>query len=142
MKNQFKIENLPYPINSKETASNACVDDKFSDPFLEKVKAIVDFNHRSLDNVRFVKVNSLLAFREQLKSKMNVDSDISSNVDESSLLRLDPDKKLKLDERDFIFLNSILTSAKIILEIPDKAYVDSSIQNNRNRKDMSTVFND
>ena len=33
-------------------------------------------------------------------------------VDESSLLRLDPDEKLDLDNQDSIILNSALTSPK------------------------------
>ena len=55
--------------------------------------------------------------------KLYVDNAIRNTLDESSLLRLDPDEKLKLDEQDSIFLNSTLTSPKTIIEIPTKNYV-------------------
>ena len=46
------------------------------------------------------------------------------NVYESSLLSIDPNEKLKLDEQDSIILNSFLTSPKTIIEKPTKTYVD------------------
>ena len=60
----------------------------------------------------------------------------------SSFLRLDPNEKLKLDEQDSIFLDSILTSPKTISELPAKSYVDSLHESSRNRRDLSSVFND
>ena len=53
-----------------------------------------------------------------------MDQAISNGVAESSLLRLDPDEKLKLDEQDYILLNSTLTSAKTMIKLPTKNYVD------------------
>ena len=38
-----------------------------------------------------------------------------NSVDESSLLNMDLDEKLKPDEKDFIILNATLTSPKTIL---------------------------
>ena len=58
------------------------------------------------------------------------------------MLRLDPDEKLKLDEQDSIILNSTLTSPKTIIELPTKSYVDSLHERSRNRRDLSSVFND
>ena len=58
------------------------------------------------------------------------------------MLGLALDEKLKLDEQDSIILDFKLTPPKTILEIPTKAHVDSVIENGRNRRDMSTVFND
>ena len=52
------------------------------------------------------------AVREHLTPRHYVNQAILYHVDESSLLRLDPDEKLKLDERDSIFLNVTLTSPK------------------------------
>ena len=46
-------------------------------------------------------------------------------MDESSLLRLDPNEKIKLDEQDSIVLNSSLTLPKTIIKIPSKLYVDN-----------------
>ena len=39
-------------------------------------------------------------------------------------MRLDPDKKLKLDEQDSIVLNSSLTLPKTIIKLPTKSYAD------------------
>ena len=58
------------------------------------------------------------------------------------MLRLDPNEKLELDEQDVIVLNSTLTSPKTIIEKPTKSYVDSLHEINRNRRDLSSVFND
>ena len=58
------------------------------------------------------------------------------------MLRLDPNEKLKLDEQDYIVLNSTLTSPKTIIEIPTKSYVDSLHEFNRKRRVLSSVFND
>ena len=63
-------------------------------------------------------------------------------MDESSLLKLDPDKKLKLDEQDSIVFISTLTSPKTIKERPTKNYVDRLHECSRNRRDLSSVFND
>ena len=58
------------------------------------------------------------------------------------MLSLDPDEKLNLDEQIFIFLNSTLTSPNTITELPTKSYVDSLHENSRNRRDLSSAFND
>ena len=59
---------------------------------------------------------------------------------ESSVLRLDPNEKLKLDEQDSIIPNSTLITPKTIIELPNKSYVDSLHENRRNRRGLSTVF--
>ena len=63
-------------------------------------------------------------------------------MNESSLLGLDPDGKLKLDERDSTNLSSILTSPMTIVVLPTKSYVDSLHVTKRNRRDKLSVFND
>ena len=57
-------------------------------------------------------------------------------------MRLDLNEELKLDEQDCVILNSALTSPKTIIEIPTKNYVDSLHESSRNRRDLSSVFND
>ena len=52
---------------------------------------------------------------------MYVDNVISDGVNESSLLRLDPDETLK---QDTIILNSTLSTPKTIIELSFKNYVD------------------
>ena len=58
------------------------------------------------------------------------------------MLRLDPDEQLKLHEQDSIVLTSTLTSTKAIIELPTESYVDSLHEISRNRRDLSSVFND
>ena len=58
------------------------------------------------------------------------------------MLRLDPYEKLNLDEQDSLVLNSTLTSLKTIIDLPTKSYVDSLHEINRNRRDLSSAFND
>ena len=82
------------------------------------------------------------ALREHLTVKLYVDNAISHWLDELSLLRLDPDEKLKLDEQESIALNSTLTSPKVVIEITTKSYVDSLHEINRKRRDLSSVYND
>ena len=65
------------------------------------------------------------AVREHLTPKLYADEAISYWLDEISLLRLDPDEQLKLDEQDSIVLNSTLASPKTIIELSTKSYVAS-----------------
>ena len=96
LKNQYRIKNLPDPLSIREAASKNYVDNLFNDPSIIKNTAHVDFNDKNLDNVRFVKVNSMPAVGEHLTAKYYVDNAISNSVDESSLLRLDANEKLEL----------------------------------------------
>ena len=84
----------------------------------------------------------MLAVREHLTPKDYVDHAISYWLDELSLLRLHPDEQLKLAEQDSIVLNSSLTSPKAIIGIPTKSYVDSLHGSSRNKRDLSSVYND
>ena len=100
-------------------------DNKFDDPSIIKNNTNVDFNDKNLDNVRLIQVNSFPAIPEHLTTKTYNDIAISHSLDESSLLRLDPEEKINLDEQDSIILNSTLTSPKTIIELPTRSYVDS-----------------
>ena len=65
---------------------------------------------------------------------------VDNAIDEPSLLRLDPDEKLK---QDSIFPNSTLTSPKTIIEIPTKNYVDNILNDPSIIKNTDNVdFND
>ena len=91
-------------------------------------------NDRNVTNARFIQVNQLPQIDSHLTAKLYVDN----SIDESSLLRLDPDEKLKLDEQDSIVLNSTLTSPKTIIQIPTKPYIDSlHEENERSRRDLA-----
>ena len=68
---------------------------------------------------------------------------VDDAIDGASLLRLDPDKKLDLDNQDSIILNSSKTSPKTVIEIPTKAYIDSlHEENKRSRRDLGIDFYD
>ena len=82
------------------------------------------------------------AVPEHLTAKYHVVQSFSNNVDESSLLGLDPDEKLELHDRGFIIPNSTSTSTKRIIEITTKSYVENLLENSRNRRDLLSVFND
>ena len=88
---------------------------------------------KNLNNVRFIKVISIPTPVEQLTPNIYVDQAVSDGVHEPSVLRLDPDEKLRLDEQDSIVLNSTLTLE--IIEIAIKSYVDSLHENSRKRQD-------
>ena len=61
---------------------------------------------------------------------------MSDGVDESSMLRLDPDEELKLDGQDSIVLNSTLTVPETILELPTKSNVDNKINDPSRKKTL------
>ena len=61
---------------------------------------------------------------------------------ESTLLRSHPDEKLKLDQQDCIVLISTLTSPRTKIDVPTKSFVANLHEINRNRRDLSSVFND
>ena len=105
-------------------------------------KEHVDFNDENLDIFFIGEVNSIPAVGEHLTTNWYFDQTVFKNVDELSLLRLDPDEKLKLDEQDFKFINPFLTSPKTIVETPTKTYVESLSEKDRNWLDMSILFRD
>ena len=121
LKNEYRIKKLPDPTEIQDACSKKYVDNLFSDPSIIKNSAHIDLNDRNITNCRFLSVNQLPQIDSHLTAKLYVDNTISDSVDESSLLRLDPDEKLN---RDSITPNSTLTTPKTTLEIPTKNYVD------------------
>ena len=140
LKNQFRIKNLPDPISIGEPVSKSYVDKKSNDPSIIKNTAHIDLNDRNITNARFFQVNQLCQIDSQSTPDIYVDNAISDAIDESSLLRLDPDEKM---EQDSIIPNSTLTLPKTILEIPTKNYVDNKFNDSSIIKDTDHVdFND
>ena len=140
LKNQFRIKNLPDPISIGEPVSKSYVDKKFNDPSIIENTAHIDLNDRNNTNARFIQVNQLCQIDSHLTPKLYVDNAVSDAIDESSLLRLDPDEKL---EQDSIILNSTSTSPKTILKIPTKNYVDHKFNDSSIIKNTDHVdFND
>ena len=118
LKNHYRIKNSPNSICIRDACSKNNVENKFNDPSISKNTTQLDFDDKNLNNVRFIKVNSIPTLEEQLTPKLYVDQVVSDGVHESSLLRLDPDEKLSLDEQDSIVLISTLTLLKTIIELP------------------------
>ena len=69
MKNFSKNKVLKVPISIREAASKQIVDTYFNGPSLITNTSNVDFNDKDLNNVRFIKVNSLPAASQQLTHK-------------------------------------------------------------------------
>ena len=79
----------------------------------------------------------------QIDSHLTAKLYVDNAVDESSLLRLDPNEKLNLNNQDSIILNSTLTSPTTIIEIPTKAYIDSLHDTHEiSRRDLDLDFYD
>ena len=133
---------LTLPKTIIELPTKSYVDSRLNDPSTIRNNTHVDFSDKNPGNVRFGKVNSMPAVAEHLTAKYYVENAIFYSADESSLLRLDPEEKLKLDEQDSTILNSTLTSPKTIIELPTKSYDDSLHEIIRNRRDLSSVYND
>ena len=112
LKNQYRIKNIPDPINITEACSKKYVDNLFNDSSLLKNTEHIDLNDRNITNARFIQFNQLPQIDSHLTAKLYVDNAITDGVNESSLLRLDPDEKLT---QDSIILISTLTSPKTIL---------------------------
>ena len=90
LKNQIRIKNSPDPISIRGQLQKIMFK-KFNDPSIIKNTAHVDFNDKKLDNVRFVKINSMPAFGEHLTPKYYVDQAISKSVGERTLIRNNQD---------------------------------------------------
>ena len=142
LKNQYRNKNLPDPISIGEPVSKNYVDKSFTDPSILKNNQHIDLNDRNITNARFIQVNELPQIDSHLTAKLYVDIAIFDGVNELSLLGLHPDEKLNLGEQDSIFLNSSLTLPNTLIELPTESYVNSSHETSRNRRDLSSVFND
>ena len=133
---------LSTPKTKLEIPTKNYIDNKFNDSSIIKNTDHVDFNDKILDNVHSIKINSYPTLDAELTSKIYVDHFVLDCVDEVSLLRLDPKGKIHYGKLDSIFVNSSITSTRIVIELPTKSYVDSLHEINRDRRDLSSVFND
>ena len=141
-KNLFSINSILDPINIKEPASKLYVDNKLNHPSIIKNTAHVDFNDENLPNVHFMKLNSNPAKREHARIKYYVDQ----SIDEPAPVR---NFKIIFKINDFNnrfssnILQITLNSERIDnIHIATKSYVDLLSENDRNRHDLSTVYND
>ena len=129
LKNEFGIKNVTDPKSIREAASKNHFDSKFNDPSTIKSNnphPDIDLNYKNIINVGLTEVNHWPEYGDQLTSNFYSDKTIRNTVDQSSLLRLDPDEKLNLDEQDSIPLTSSLLSRKTKIELPTKSFVDKN----------------
>ena len=125
------------PWTTMVIPTKSYVDNLFNDPSIIKNTEHIDLNERNNTNARFIQVNQWPQIDSRLTPKLYVDY----VIDKSSLIKLDPDEKLDLDNQDSISLNSTLTSPKTKIEIPTKAYIDSlHEENERSRRDLGIDF--
>ena len=89
MNNQYRNKNLAKPISIREAASKNYVHDNFNDPSVIKNYSQLDINYKNITNANFIQVDHLPQIDSHLTTKLYVDN----SVEESSLLRLDPDEK-------------------------------------------------
>ena len=85
LSSHFRTRNVPHLINIREAASKYFFDNKFNDPSMRKKNrntVDVDFKYKTLDNVRFPKLNSYLATCEHAGAKYYVDQ----RIDEPTLV--------------------------------------------------------
>ena len=140
LKNQYRFKSLPDPISITESCSERYVNNLFNDSTIIQNSTHIDLNDGNITNARFVQVNELPQINSHLTAKLYVDNAISDGVNEQSLLRIDPDEKLK---RDTIIPISTLTLPKTKIELPTKNYVDNKINDHSILKNTDHVdFND
>ena len=89
LKNQFRIKNLPDPINIRDGCSKNYVHSLSNDSSIFKNIKHIDLNDEVIASVRFIQVNQLPQVDSHLTSKLYVDN----AIDEPSLVRNNQDNK-------------------------------------------------
>ena len=133
LKNQYRIKNLPDPINITEACNKNYVDNLFNDPSIVKNTEHIDLNDRIITNARFIQVNQLPQIDSHLTAKLYVDN----SIDELSLVRNNQDNdsgNYNLTNINSITLNK---QAENDNEVITKSYVDHFHQENeRSRRNV------
>ena len=70
LKNQYKIKNLPDPINIQDACSKNYVDNLFNDPSIISNTEHIDLNDRNLTNARIIQVNQWPQIDSHLTAKL------------------------------------------------------------------------
>ena len=139
-KNQYRIKNLPDPINTREAASKHYVDNLFNDPSILKNTEHIDLNDRNITNARFIQVNQWPQIDSHLTAKLYVDT----GKDQPSLVRNNQENDFK-NNKNLTNINSITLNkqAENDNEVNTKAYVDQFNQENeQSRRDVGLYFYD
>ena len=83
MKNHFRIEKLPCPMEISDAVSKSYDDRGLNHPSMMRDNAHVDFNDKNLHIVPFSKVISMPAVGKHITAKFYADNAVSNTVDES-----------------------------------------------------------
>ena len=121
LKNQYRIKNVPDPINIRKAASKKNVDNLFNDSSIVKNSAHIDLNDKNITNARFIQVNQLPQIDSHLTAKLYVDNAISellSYVNE---------------------LHEINRNKQIVNDIEVISKVDVDQENGRTRRDVDEL---
>ena len=139
LENQFRIKNLPDPINIREAASKIYVLTLFNDPSILKNTTHIALNDRNITNARFIQVNQWPQIDSHLTPKLYVDN----AIDESTFVRNNKDNDF--NHNNLTNINSITLNTQAVNDnqVITKAYVDQFHQENeRSRRDLGVNFYD
>ena len=137
LKNQYRIKNLPDPVNTREAVSKNYVDNLFNVSSIVKNNAHIDLNDKNITNARFIQVNQWPQIDSHLTPMLYVDN----AVDESSLVRNNKDNDF--NNNNLTNINSITLNTQAVIDnhVITKAYVDQFHQENeRSRRDVGLDF--
>ena len=137
LKNQFRIKNIPDPINVREAVSKIYVDNFFNDPSIVKNNAHIDLNDRNITNARFIQVNQLPQIDNHLTAKVYVDT----QIDQQSIVRNNQDNNF--GNYNLTNINSFTLNTQTVNDnqVVTKAYVDQFHQEKeRSRRDLGIDF--
>ena len=137
LKNQYRIKNLPDPINIQHACTKNYADNLFNDPSIVKNNTHIDLNDRNITNCRFLSVNQLPQIDSHLTAKLYVDN----SIDESSIVRNNKDNDF--NNYNLTNINSITLNTQAVNddEVITKAYVDQFHQESeRSRRDLGIDF--
>ena len=142
LKNQFRIKNLPDPINIKEACSKNYVDNLFNDPSIVKNTEHNDFNNNNLTNINSITLNTQAVNDNEVITKAYVDQFHQENErsrrdlgidfynESSDLVKNNQDNDLndnKLANLDSIQVNRDPISDN---ELTNKKYIDDELDKN------------
>ena len=139
LRDQFRIKNLPEPINIREAASKNYVDNLFNDRSIVKNNAHIDLNDRKITKARVFQVSQLPKIDSHLTAKLYVDI----SIDETSLVRNNQDNDF--NNNNLTNMNSITSKTQAVkdMQVITKAYVDQFHNDiERTRRDLGLDFND
>ena len=138
MKIQIRSIILQNPFDSQDAVEKSCVDDMESNQNIIGNTKQVEFIDKNLDKVRFDKLNCPPAVQEQLTPKLCV----SQSVNGPTLEKFN--RKDNCNSHSLTNLSQLTPNSEPTDDFyaTTKAYVDSLSDNERSRRDFTSVLND